>query len=300
MACNYPVRAYRLSSGEVVFDTKHGYDIVGYIKVPCNRCLGCKLEHSRQWAMRCYHEASLYEQNCFITLTYDDDHLPKFGNLHYDHFQKFMKRLRKRFSDRKIRYYMAGEYGSKGNRPHFHACLFNLDFPDKKIFKKTRSGSNLFTSEILDDLWQKKGFCTIGQVTFESAAYVARYMMKKQYGPNSNYAYEEIDDETGEVCYKTREFTRMSLKPGIGLTWFQKYNREVFPNDQCIMNGKAVKPPRYYLRKVKESDGELYDRVIFERGEKARKHLDDQTDDRLMVKEKVLKARASMLKREDV
>ena len=97
--------------------------------VPCGRCMGCRLEKSRQWAVRCVHEAKFYEDNCFVTLTYAPEHLPKDGSLNRKHVQDFIKRLRRRLDDRKIRVFYCGEYGDKLRRPHYHLCLFNCDFP---------------------------------------------------------------------------------------------------------------------------------------------------------------------------
>ena len=129
------------------------------LSLPCGKCMGCRLERSRQWAMRCMHEAQMHEDNCFITLTYRPDDLPKDGSLNKKHFQDFMKRFRHRYSDTKIRYYMCGEYGEDFGRPHYHACIFGFDFPDK-VHWKTFNGCKLFTSEILEDLWSF-GFCTV-------------------------------------------------------------------------------------------------------------------------------------------
>lgn len=302
MACNYPVRAYRVAdrSGKaagIAFSVKHGDNVIGEIKVPCGQCLGCKMERSRQWAIRCMHEASLYEQNCFVTLTYKDECLPDQNSLEYEPFQLFMKRLRKRYRN-KIRFYMCGEYGEEGNRPHFHACLFNHNFEDKKFFKRTSTGSILYTSEILDSLWKHQGWATIGDVTFESAAYVARYIMKKVNGDPRNLTYQEIDRETGEVYYRTKEFNKMSLKPGIGKGWYDKWKNDVFPEDICVINGKAIKPPKYYYLKLKEENPELQEAVAYRRENRAKKHAHDNTDERLMVKEEVLQAKIDILRRE--
>lgn len=123
------------------------------LDLPCKTCVHCRTQHTRAWGIRCVHEASLYDDNCFITLTYSAEKIPKHGNLLHEHMQKFLKKLRNPgnwlrqyreymypdfgpekgdFQTRRIRYYQAGEYGEKNYRPHFHACLFNLDFPDKK------------------------------------------------------------------------------------------------------------------------------------------------------------------------
>lgn len=192
MPCFKPLDAWRpidSSSKKLVFsyNAKHCGSVTPDLQVPCGRCVGCRLERSRQWAIRVVHEASLHERNCFITLTYSDLHLPDDRGLHYDHFQLFMKRLRKKYGDG-IRFYMCGEYGDKLGRPHFHACLFNHDFDDKKLWQTTPSGSRLFRSSDLESLWPY-GFSSIGDVTFESAAYVARYIMKKVGGDAADEHY---------------------------------------------------------------------------------------------------------------
>lgn len=152
------------------------------LDVPCGKCIGCRLDYSRGWAIRCMHEASLYENNCFVTLTYDDEHLPKDGNLHIEDFQKFVKRLRKEAFHDGIRYFHAGEYGGDLGRPHFHAILFNCDFADK-VHASSRRGNRLYASEALSALWPF-GFHSIGDVTLASASYVARYCMKKAEQPD--------------------------------------------------------------------------------------------------------------------
>lgn len=169
------------------------------VKLPCGQCVGCRLERSRQWALRCMHESKLHDRNCFITLTYDEAHLPPDRGLHYRDFQLFMKRLRKRFGDN-IRFYMCGEYGEKVGRPHFHACLFGHDFDDKKLWSTTPAKSKLYRSESLEELWPN-GFSSVGDVTFESAAYVARYITKK------------ITGEAAESHYKFfRSFNRGDIR----------------------------------------------------------------------------------------
>uniref|UniRef100_UPI0040482461 rolling circle replication-associated protein n=1 Tax=Shewanella sp. TaxID=50422 RepID=UPI0040482461 len=182
MACFYPIKGWRPRLGnKIVFNPAHGY-ADRPVTLPCGQCVGCRLEHSRQWAIRCVHEAQLHQDNCFITLTYNDDYLPENGTLVKRDFQLFMKRLRKKYPHA-VRYYQCGEYGSKTHRPHYHACLFGHDFKDKTLWQKGSDGTPLYISSSLQDLWSSDGhsigFSTIGTVTFQSAAYVARYIMKK-------------------------------------------------------------------------------------------------------------------------
>lgn len=273
-----------------------GMNPVQYFHVPCGQCTGCKMERSRQWAIRCVHEASLYKQNCFVTLTYNDQHLPDLNSLEYGAFQLFMKRLRKRYNQKEIRFYMCGEYGEKGDRPHYHIILFNHQFEDIQLFKTTPAGNKLFTSEILNSLWPY-GFCTIGEVNFETAAYTARYIMKKVNGKD-NMTYAVPDRETGEILYKEKEFNHMSLKPGIGAKWLEKWQSDVFPHDFVVINGKKIKPPKYYTQKYKKNHPEEYEELQYQRELEAKKHSKDNTAERLLVKEVVLKAKLNQNRRE--
>lgn len=261
MSCDYPLQARQTFDGSVFFGAelkRHG-DPYRVIELPCGRCAGCRLERSRQWAMRCVHESKMWKENCFVTLTYDDEHIPKDRGLCYKDFQLFMKKLRNKTSvfrppggklirtSKKVRFYMCGEYGERNGRPHYHACLFGLDFPDKIFLQFGKNDSRIYESKILTDLWGK-GRCTVGSVTFESAGYVARYVMKKITGDAATMHYGEVDKETGEIVGRTPEFNHMSLKPGIGSSWIKKYWRDVFPQCKCVVDGVEVFPPKYYVK----------------------------------------------------
>ena len=290
------MKAFRTAGGEIIFNP-HRQDTVADLTLPCGQCVGCRLERSRQWAIRCVHEASLHKDNCFITLTYAPEHLPADNSLNYRDFQLFMKRLRKRFPESKIRFYMCGEYGENFGRPHFHACLFNWNFPDRKLFFTSKHGDKVYRSDTLEELWPF-GLCSIGEVTFKSAAYVARYIMKKVTGQRAFAHYHEVDaDGVSRETMRTPEFTKMSLKPGIGSDWLDKYKSDVYPHDYVIINGKKVKPPRYYDKKYMQSDPFDYDELEFHRFSRAREKLHDNTPERLVVREEVLQAKLSKLKR---
>ena len=296
MACYKPLKAYQCFDKSIVFTEARKHDIVRSLELPCGQCVGCRLERSRQWAIRCMHEASLYKDNCFITLTYDDQHLPEDYSLHYDDFQKFMKRTRKKYTGRKIRFYMAGEYGENFGRPHFHACIFNLDFEDKYLWQKTETGSKIYRSKILEELWPF-GYSSIGEVNFQSAAYVARYIMKKVTGDMADQHYEEVNFTTGEIIQRKPEFNKMSLKPGIGYKWYEKFKDDVYPHDYVIVNGKKCKPPKFYDKKYADDYPYEFDQLQWDREKKAKAQVFDNTPERLLVKEEVLKAKLSRLKR---
>jgi len=256
------------------------------LSLPCGRCMGCRLEKSRQWAVRCVHEAKMYEDNCFVTLTFAPEHLPSDGSLCKKHVQDFLKRLRRKFEDRKVRVFYCGEYGDQLGRPHYHLCLFNLDFKDRKKWKKVNDYW-YYTSESLQSLWQF-GFATVCDFSFETAAYVARYCTKKINGPQARDHYQG----------RTPEFAGMSLKPGIGKTWFDKFAKsDLFPHDNVISRGAKSKPPRYYdiLRERVDPEG-------FAKAKEARRELGEESSDnstfkRLATRLKCLEARTRLLVR---
>lgn len=282
MTCYHPLEAWRVD-GEITFNSaKRG--LGKPLKLPCGQCIGCRLERSRQWAIRCMHEASLYENNCFITLTYSDAHLPVGGTLVLDHFQDFMKRLRKKYGPN-IRFYHCGEYGEKTGRPHYHACLFNFDFPDKQLWTN-RNGLPVYRSKSLEKLWPF-GISEIGTVTFESAAYVARYIMKKVNGKKADDHYDRFDPNTGEIFRLKPEYTTMSRRPGIGSAWFDKYHADVYPHDRVVVRGREMRPPKFYDTRFEILDPETFEEVKNNREEKAKLWVDNQTEERLNVREKV-------------
>ena len=296
MPCYHPLTAYQCGDGSIVFQERRWFNTVKTLSLPCGQCIGCRLERSRQWAMRCMHEAQLHEKNCFITLTYDNTHLPSDGSLHYKDFQLFIKRLRKKFGNIRIRYYMAGEYGENFGRPHFHACIFGYDFHDKKLWQRSPSGSMLYRSSDLELLWPF-GYSSIGDVNFESAAYVARYIMKKVTGHNAKSHYTETNPETGEITTRKPEFNKMSLKPGIGYDWYKKYKTDVYPHDYVIIKGKKVKPPKFYDKKYKSDYPFEYDEILYKREINGKLNSEDNTLERLIVKETVQNAKLQKLKR---
>ena len=284
MTCYHPLLAFRLD-GKVTFNKPFPY-AKGF-NLPCGQCVGCRLNYSRQWAIRLVHENQMHENSCFITLTFNPEELNKRSNptsLNVRDYQLFMKRLRKKHPNKKIRFFHCGEYGEKNLRPHYHALIFNHDFSDRKLFKE-QNKVKLYTSKELEELWPY-GFSTIGDVTFQSAAYVARYIMKKQKGENAQEHYNKIDPLTGEVTTIEPEYCTMSRKPGIGYDWFKKYKSDVYPRDVCIINNHEVKPPRYYDTLLSEDE-------LIEVKQQRQKQMDepyigyDERLDRLWVQEEV-------------
>ena len=275
--CVKPLQGFRDVDGKVKLSTplRAKSDGVGVV-IPCGRCVQCRLERSRQWALRCMHEAQMHEKTSFITLTYNEESLPKDMSLRLSDWQNFAKYLRKEVGP--FRYFHCGEYGDDSGRPHYHAAIFGIDFSeDRRFLKTTPRGDRLYTSATLERVWGK-GFAPIGELTFESAAYVARYIMKKQTGPKAEEHYARVNVVTGEVYQLTPEYTTMSRGgrsgKGIGYGWFEKWKDQVYPLDLCVANGQEMKPPKYYDRLLEESDSAMLESVKERREAESRDYVE--------------------------
>lgn len=233
MACSSPLSGWysatRNETGKrsIVFDLKEAL-VDRPVQIPCGKCLSCKADQALMWSVRAYHESTLHDLNCFITLTYDDDHLPKDGKISKEALQKFFKRLRKDIDPVKLRYIACGEYGEESRRPHYHAILFGVDFLHDKITVTDQ----LYTSPTLSKSWPY-GFVTIAPVTMSSICYVCGYVLKKMQ-----------DDET---------FNLMSRRPGIGHNWLDKYADDIRRTGTVTIEGREYAvPPRYLVWKEEE------------------------------------------------
>lgn len=306
MPCYHPLQAWRSrfrnASGKraLVFNSAQGF-IDKPVTIPCGKCIGCKLERSRQWAIRCVHESKLHENNCFVTLTYNNENLPKDGSLHLEHLQKFFKKLRKKYGEG-IRYFACGEYGDKNSRPHYHICLFNHEFPDKEAWEQTRDYTT-YRSKELEKLWTK-GFSLIGALNFESAAYTARYVTKKITGENAEYYYRRVDETTGKIKNRIKpEFVVMSRggrkkgSGGIGSEYYEKYKKDFYTIDSIILRGKKIKPPKFYDKKFEIENPEEWNEIKNNRKKLAIKLEPDNTYDRRLIKEKFQNEKHKLLKR---
>ncbi len=292
MPCFKPFAAYRSVTG-VTFKHTEGAE---ELQLPCGNCIGCRLERSRQWAVRMMHEAQMHEDTSFITLTYSPEHLPGDGSVNVHHFQDFLKRLRSRIAPLRIRFFHCGEYGEELSRPHYHAIIFGFGFPDREYFK-TVNGSRYYVSALLDDVWGL-GFCIIGNCTFESCAYVARYVTKKMNGEKAFDHYWNLCEATGELRRVLPEYATMSTgtkeTKGLGYSWIQKYGQEVFRSDSVVLQGREMKSPRYYEQFYDELELEA---IKGERHVEAVKRDSDNTPDRLRVREVCKAAQLGFLKR---
>lgn len=251
--------------------------------------------------MRCTHEASLYKDNCFITITYDDQNLPKNASLDKIEWKNFIKRLR-RHTKQSIRFYGCGEYGTNQDltsldtvgRPHYHAILFGIDLrstlPDGRLNEKyliqETDTTKLYTSELLQKIWPK-GYSTVGDCTFESAAYIARYCLKKISGEESDQHY----------AGRTPEFSTQSRRPGIARAWFEKYRHDL---DKGFVTCKGVKLPaaKYYKNLYKEHYGDEYSYIQQRSRQQTDYHDPENQTDRLRVKEKIKLRKIKQLKRQ--
>ncbi len=232
------------------------------------------------------------EANSFVTLTYDDEHLPEDRSVDVEEWKRFAKRLRKLVGP--FRFFHCGEYGKEKRRAHYHACLFGVDFrEDRRFWKKTANGSALFVSDRLTKTWQN-GFATIGSVEFDSAAYVAQYCLKKASGTQLELTF--ADGMTGQV---RPEYGTMSRRPGLGWRWFEKYWKELYRHDSVIAKGREFPVPRYYDGLLKEMDPEAFERVRARRVaraiERQKRSRDEREEhERLRAKEKVVRANINL------
>lgn len=308
MTCVHPLTAYRArgSEGPLVFDIRQSQLKVP-MRLPCGKCIGCRLERARQWGVRCLHEKKCWQDNSYVTLTYNDEFLPSRYVVDYDihgvpkysgsvclrDVQLFLKRLRfarKSSESNPVRFFLGAEYGDDNGRPHYHALLFNVGFPDKRFFSVNKRGEPLYTSAELSGYWsvdgRSLGHCTVGEVTFDSAVYCAKYALKRLDGKRAvKYDVYDVDGVFHEI---EREFACMSRRPGIGSFYYDNFGAEVRAHDNLIVNGHEVRPPRFYDTRSEAADPVGFAKVKRERKLTAWKSKEDNTPERLRVKEHLL------------
>jgi len=302
MPCFHPQQVWLTDDGIKFYNPYSDNRNHKGFKIPCRKCTGCRLEYSRQWAMRIYHEQSLWPDNIFVTLTYDNDNLPKIGkkgNLVKEDFQNFMKRLRQpnkelNWNPKPLRYFHAGEYGEKNDRPHYHAAIFNCNFSDRKPLKGFKG---LSTSETLNSIWGK-GYSSIGDVTFDSASYVAGYIQKKINGKLKDSHYAVIDPDTGEYFgQRQQEYSTMSRRPGIAGPWLALHKSDIYPSDNIHIKGREMRPPKYYDKLYERDYPEIMAEIKKNRKEHMQQNAHLHTPEALAQAKLNLKARMSIYKR---
>lgn len=246
-------------------------------ELPCGKCLECRLEYARSWAIRCVHESKMHEDNCFITLTYDDDHLGD-ARLNYRDFQLFMKRLRFAFPNQQIGVFVTGEYGEITKRPHWHACIFNWAPKDAEYKYTSDRGDKVSSSEVLTKLWGK-GIAEFGSLTYESAGYCARYAAKKLVHGDDGHEFEPI--------------SKKSSKHAIGKRWLEKYWPNIFNYGELILDGRPVGAiPRYYEKWLQKHQPAAWEKYVTETKQKKMDRARDRARD-----EKDLEIRANALRK---
>lgn len=240
----------------IVIDVKSNGKKIA-MTVPCGKCMGCRIALRREWSVRIMHELDSFGSiGSFITLTYSDINLPENGTLRKDHWQKFMKRLRKYYPDKKIRFYACGEYGGEKKRPHYHAIIFGISLDDLEA----KRVNNRLISRVIERLW-RDGFNVVGTVTTDSAQYVAGYIEKKLTGE----AGEEEYEKTGRIA----PFSLCSQ--GIGKNYCEANSEQIKQLLNITVKGKNVGIPRYYKKRINLDQNALYDK-----GEEQRKKIHDR------------------------
>lgn len=282
--------------------------ITDWLPIPCGQCIGCRLDYSRTWADRCILEAKEHTCNAFLTLTYDNENLPPlkpcvdvetgemfiWPSLVPDDLTKFMKDLRRyyehHYNHDNIRFYACGEYGDEGGRPHFHILLFNCPIPDKVYWFTNHENEKIYISESISKIW-KKGIITVGEVTWNSAAYVARYVMKKQKGDTSGFVKLPGHELVEGI---EPEFTRMSRKPGIARKYYDEHKHEFYKTDEIVISvrgtPRTIKPPRYYdkLYDIECIDPFIMQDIKSRRADNAKMSIKDQLNNTDLTQEEYL------------
>lgn len=297
-------------------DTKEntGISYRSFKEIPCGKCIACRLKRSREWADRCMLELPYHKQSYFVTLTYDDDHLrdgftvedngfiTAYPTLIKEDLQKFFKRLRKNYKkDNHIKYYACGEYGSITFRPHYHAIIFGLELDDLEVYKQSRLGFNYYNSAFLNSCWSF-GYVVIADVSWDTCAYTARYILKKQLGEKSDI-YDRLGIEP--------EFNTMSLKPAIGMDYFNENKDKIYETDSINIStpkgGRRIKPPKYFDSLLEKDNAALLEEIKSVRQESAdlkKKLMLDKTDQDylsiLEIEENLLQQRIKTLSRKEI
>lgn len=257
MACFFPINAWRYPIEGSKLHFKYKAPPYEPLRVPCGTCEGCRADQSLMWSIRAYHESTLHFKNSFITLTYDDDHLPSDGKIVKKHLQDFFKRLRKNYPAGTIRYIACGEYGELYRRPHYHAIIFGEDWRDgRRDLDQT-----LYTNDRLESVWGQ-GNVSIGAVSMASICYVCGYTFKK------------IGD--------AETFSLASRRPPIGHNWLDQFRMDISNTGQVSIEGRVYPVPSRYLEWMPEE----FEHIKKERKEYALKNAHKGTDYALSSKRK--------------
>lgn len=298
MACFSPLRGFKpIEGGAILWAERKN---TRPIELPCGHCIGCRIRRQREWTVRLMCEAKMHEHSMFVTLTYNNESKPIDNGLHYKDVQGFLHRLRKRITA-KVRYFVCGEYGDASLRPHYHMCLFGFWPDDAYKSNSVYAINDLYKSRFVEEVWGK-GFADFGQVTPQSAAYCAGYVLKKWNGPDHEGRYERIHEITGEVTTVEREFAHMSLKPGIGAKWLEKYHPDLFKtgHDAMRVDNGWLPIPKYFktlYESIDDLDMEAFMVRMQEWADKEHNRWNSSSE-RLAIREEVATAKQSHYKQQ--
>lgn len=282
MSCYRPIVCFKpADGGSVSFVERKDHR---EIKLPCGNCIGCRIAKREAWAVRCWCESRMHRSNAFITLTYDEAHMPYDLSLDYSHVQKWLRAMRQAVGP--FSFFAAGEYGDAYLRPHYHVLAFGLDLADRVKCNSVFSRHDVFTSETVSRFWSK-GFHTIGEVTYASARYCAVYTTKRIVGDMASDYYARVIPTTGECVSVVPEFGRMSLNPAIGLRWIKQYWRDVYVSgaDGIVIDGKVKAPPRFFDLWMAEFHPEEFEAYKYRRFVAGADFSEHHSRDRLEVRE---------------
>lgn len=297
--CIKPVSAWLVAGrSQPVFRKPLSSVSADFLSLPCGKCEPCELNRVSSMSARMVHEASLHASSFFLTLTYDEAHLPSDGNLVPQHWTKFIGKLRaatrRRSSDApKLRFVACGEYGDRLGRPHYHAIVFGLDLTDRRIWSRSKRGDDLFCSDWLSAIWGK-GNVIVGEVTSHSCSYVAAYTVKSVGGERvSTY----FSNPSGDIVRRVPPFARYSTHPGIGAFWYDEYSSDCFPSDFLVSGGRKSAIPRYYFKRFAAAQPAAAAAVKARRVEAAKADEWNTTAERRRVRYEVSLARRRLAKR---
>ena len=263
--CLNPLTGYRLKRRHplthkriIVFSRKHLYKndiIMETLNIPCGKCYECLLSRARNWQFRTSVEALDYPNNtCFLTLTYDDKHLPRtylgIPTLRYKDVQLFIKRLRKEIYPKKIKYFCGAEYGSKTFRPHYHLILYGYTDPLAEFFRTSYSGLPIYRSKHLEKIWNN-GYVFYGTTTSNSCGYVSRYCLDKALRINNDKYHDLRDPE------------RLRMSQGIGKKWFINNIDLLRTRPYFVFEGKKYGIPQYFMDILEKINNKLYRKIKF-------------------------------------
>lgn len=296
MSCTSPLKAVRLESGEVkivgTWLRSARENVAERLELPCGKCVDCRGRRASDWKARLMHEWKCHDAAQFVTLTYAPEHLPASGGLEYRDVQLFLKRVRsalKREGRPSFRFFVAGEYGSETRRPHWHLIAFGLDLPDLEP-----PGAKNASSAWLSALWGL-GHVSVGPFDEPALAYVTKYALKQYRSRDGSDGRREwVDADTGEICRTRPEFAKMSLRPGIGGVWFDKFGATDYaPRGSLVLASRKpagrgryrleavdVGPIRYYDKRLEQADPDQMEVVKLDRMVARRMRPAETDDDR--------------------